>query len=720
MNRNMKSIIATLAFSTALTTPTFGWQDQDADDNKKDVEEIVVSASKVKRALEDLSSSIAVVGDEEIKRQQMNDLNQLFKNTPGINVTGDSGSSQNITIRGMGADRVLMIKDGMRMNQGYGANGANDIVGRGFIDLDTLKQVEVAKGPASSSFGADAMGGIVAFTTKSASDYLEDGEDFYLSGRFGYAGVNDEHSYGGTTAFKIGDVGGLVSGNQRKGHETQTYGDTKPPMNISTLSVLAKLTYDFNENSSLSLTADIWDQTAETPDQGTGYIGPWSGFSSYWITSDDRLVDRVNESYKASYHYEGGSIDSLDISVYKNNSEQVDMKVEGLAGNNFFTGIPFTRQMYNDGTFKTDTTGFLSNLSGKFEAGGMKNQYAVGLDYETTTSSRYATKVYIQGGATITDEASNKFPRNEVKRLGIYIADYIDVSDDLTIDFGSRFDSYTMTPENDPANAFQYEEISKSRVSSKIGMVFKATDTLQFKGNFSQGFKVPDYDLAYIFQDNTFYGYVVEPTDHLDPETSKSFEFGMTVNTEKVNFSAHIFQNDFKNFIQIGYLRTEFPYGPTFPVDHFSYVNIDSVRIKGFEASVSYNVSNEINVYTNISYQDGKDRTSGDYITTINPLGGTVGASYTTDKIGGDISIRWASPMKKVDAGSYMNPGYAVGDISMYYKVVENATVRLGVSNFTNNAYTPFQAVSNLSAGADVTSRYRPGRSVNFNVSVDF
>src|SRR5699024_8822422 len=119
----------------------------------------------------------------------------------------------------------MMIKDGMRMNEGYGADGINDVVGRGFIDMDTVKQVEVAKGAASSLYGADAMGGIVAFQTKDAADLLGTGThlDFFASINGGYDGRSEEHSAGMLTAFRLGQWETLVSYKGRRGHETQNY-----------------------------------------------------------------------------------------------------------------------------------------------------------------------------------------------------------------------------------------------------------------------------------------------------------------------------------------------------------------------------------------------------------------------------------------------------------------------------------------------------------------
>ncbi|MFC6979258.1 TonB-dependent receptor plug domain-containing protein [Microbulbifer taiwanensis] len=113
--------------------------------------ELIVVSGRAEKPLKDVAGSVSVVTGDEIEKLQINDMNQLFRYQPGVEVTGRAGGAQNILVRGMGGDRVLIVKDGMRMNEGYGANGLNDVVGRGMIETDTLKQVEVAKGAASSS-----------------------------------------------------------------------------------------------------------------------------------------------------------------------------------------------------------------------------------------------------------------------------------------------------------------------------------------------------------------------------------------------------------------------------------------------------------------------------------------------------------------------------------------------------------------------------------------
>ena len=96
---------------------------------------------------------------------------------------------------------------------------------RNFVDLDTLKQVEIVRGPSSSLYGSDALGGVVSFITKDPSDYLDDGKDAYFGFRLGYDGSWNGLFGNATTAFGGEQWSGLVSASHRQGQETENQGD---------------------------------------------------------------------------------------------------------------------------------------------------------------------------------------------------------------------------------------------------------------------------------------------------------------------------------------------------------------------------------------------------------------------------------------------------------------------------------------------------------------
>ncbi|MGE9755706.1 TonB-dependent receptor plug domain-containing protein, partial [Bacillus inaquosorum] len=166
-HNNTLSLVA-LAVAAGLASPVF------AADKKAD-EVMVVSGSRMEQKLEDVSGPITVITARQIEEQAVSNVADLFRYEPGVTAIGGAGDAQTFVIRGMGENRVKMVRDGVRQNDAYKNGG----VGQSYFDTDMIKQIEVVKGPASAAYGSDALGGVIAITTKDASDFLR-GRDSYL------------------------------------------------------------------------------------------------------------------------------------------------------------------------------------------------------------------------------------------------------------------------------------------------------------------------------------------------------------------------------------------------------------------------------------------------------------------------------------------------------------------------------------------------------------
>ncbi|MBL4802524.1 MAG: TonB-dependent hemoglobin/transferrin/lactoferrin family receptor [Emcibacter sp.] len=716
------SLISLLVTTTFLSTPSFGMAEEAV--TSDDMNEIIVVSSKVNRKLEDVIGNVSVITGEDIQNQMITNLSQMFRKEPGVTVTGGSGQAQNILVRGMGGDRVLMIKDGMRMNEGYGADGLNDIVGRGFIDTDTLKQVEVAKGPASSLYGADAMGGIVVFSTKDAVDYLGD-NDFYIGGKAGYEGRNNQYSYGATVAARFGGLENLLIVTRREGNETQNFADNRVPLDVDSWDILAKSRFVLDDANYLQLTYNRYSQDTLQPDSGNSH-GLWQNLTGYQITLITDAEEKFNQSFKLDFHSEGDWYETFDLGLYQNRTEQTNDNLMILDIDSPYIAYVGPRNMQSLGVYKQETFGLLSNLVASMELGGFKHQFAIGFDVETTESSRVTTEYRTQGTDVILDQTAFKFPENDVLRTGVYMTDYIDVIPDmLTVNAGLRFDYTKMTPDVTQNDAgFTYEKISDNNLSANIGASFQATENITLIATYAQGFKTPPYDLAYIFHDNSLYGYKVLPADNLVPETSDSFELGIKGSWDDLEISLFAYQNMYNNFITIAKVGEEvsYPYGPGYElvVNLNQYQNIDRVKIKGVEMKISYQATEALQLYANAALQTGKDRDTGDYITSIEPFSGIVGASYAVENWAVDATLRWAESMKKVNAGQYINPGYAVFDLTASVKLMDGVLLRGGLFNAFNKEYTSYKSVAGSLLGDHVNARTNAGRTVSAKVTFGF
>lgn len=131
---------------------------------------IVVTASGYEQQIKSAPASISVINREELSNKPFRDLTDALKDIPGVVVTG-SGTNTDISIRGMGASYTLILIDGKRQNsRETRPNSDGPGVEQGWIPpLSAIERIEVIRGPMSSLYGSDAMGGVINIITRKVS-----------------------------------------------------------------------------------------------------------------------------------------------------------------------------------------------------------------------------------------------------------------------------------------------------------------------------------------------------------------------------------------------------------------------------------------------------------------------------------------------------------------------------------------------------------------------
>jgi len=684
-----------LLIGIALSNPAnLVYSAENTDKSNKD-QIIVIVGAKIEQDLDDVAGSVSVMTEEQMQEQAVSDMSDLFRYEPGIEVSGSSGIAQNITVRGMGADRVMMVKDGMRMNEGYGSDGANDVVGRGFIDIDTVKQVEVAKGASSSLFGADALGGVVVFTTKDPEDYLA-GEDFFLKVNSNYDQRSNVHGVGFTTAFGSGSLKSMLNYKKRSANETKNYADTKDNRIVDSSSLLFKTSYEIDNHQKLSFSADLFDQDTVFSLQ-TWYSLPVNEFNNN--------RNQKTNSYTVSYRHanvETTLLDSIDVNLYSNSTEQVD---DSFLNFNYFGA--YILEKTNVDQFIQDTTGISFSLYKQLKSNDITHAISYGMDFDSSETSRPRHEIRLADGHEIKNLNYAPFPRNDTARGGLYIQDQIEIGNFQIIP-GVRYDYYKMNPdENDPlyleeaVEGTLSKDFSETNLSPRLGLIYEINDNLNIYGQYSSGFKVPPYDLAYISVEILFgpsYGVLLEPAENLVPEESASFEIGLHGQYQDINFTLATYNNDYKNMIVAQYLRTDVrqsPFGTAY-IDVSQYQNIDAATIKGVEFSAQYSINDTFMLSGNINVMDAKDDGTGDYLNSMRPRTGNIGISYINEHFTADLISSFASDMTKNNEGTRTTPGYTVFDLMLNFDISEKLRLNLSIFNLFDEEYTQYSSISGI------------------------
>ena len=246
----------------------------DAGASVNELERVQVTATRGERAIADVPNTVDVIERERMDELLVRDLKDLFRYEPGITVGSGFGrfGLGDIRVRGLGGNRVRIQTDGIPVSDAFSI-GSFSNANRDFVDLDTLKRVEVVRGATSSLYGSDALGGMVSFITREPADYLQEGKDAYFGFKLGYDGSWDGLFGAATAAFGGERWSGLVTIGHRQGQETGNQGEvggvgsarTQPnPQDRDGRSLLAKLVFAPSESQRFKLTVEGNEDNADT------------------------------------------------------------------------------------------------------------------------------------------------------------------------------------------------------------------------------------------------------------------------------------------------------------------------------------------------------------------------------------------------------------------------------------------------------------------------
>ena len=145
--------------------PTAVWAQ--ASDSAKTMETVVVTASGFEQQIKDAPASISVITREDLDKKFYRDVNDALLEVPGVIITG-GGDRQDISLRGMGPQYTLILIDGKRQSSRETRTNSDSagVEGGWTPPLAAIERIEVVRGPMSSLYGSDAMGGVINIITR--------------------------------------------------------------------------------------------------------------------------------------------------------------------------------------------------------------------------------------------------------------------------------------------------------------------------------------------------------------------------------------------------------------------------------------------------------------------------------------------------------------------------------------------------------------------------
>lgn len=712
----------------------------------RDFDPLQVTATRSQRAVSDVPNTVDVIERQRLDQTLVFDIKDLVRYEPGVSVTSSFGrfGLGGFRIRGLEANRVQIITDGIRVPDAF-AIGSYSNANRNFVDLDTVKRVEILRGPASALYGSDALGGVVAFVTKDPSDYLKAGKDAYFGLKFGYAGDWNGLFAGATAAFGGERWSGLAAVSHRQGQAQENMGRdrslapvgtaantrTAPnPQDRNGTSVLTKLVYAPSQTNRLRLTVEgNRDDTDTNVLTSRGYSASTRATTLDLRGADHQSRERVALAQEVDA-LDWALADSVDWQVYWQDSQTTqdthELRTTASLGQH-------RRDRRFD--FEQREIGVQVNLLKTIDAGSVVHTLRYGLDLQRTRTEqeRDGRVTYADGTSTnvmLPDVFPVRdFPITDTTTSALYVQDEMAFGQRFSLVPAVRVDHYDLDPkpdaifvEDNPGMAVT--GLSKTSVSPKLGAVWKFAGDWSLYGGYARGFRAPPYNDANLGFTNLQFGYTAIPNPDLKPETSNGFELGLRYTGPAVYAALTGYRNDYHDFIEsqgfVGYNAQGLMV--------FQSRNVSRARIYGGEFKGGIDLGalagwSGWSLRAAAAWSHGQDLTADVPLDTVDPLTGILGLAYDAQAWGVELAGTFARRKDRVSNASYFRPaGFGVADLLAHWNFAPGARVNVGVFNLGDRKYfNPGDVpVGTLASSATLDRYTSSGRSVSASLTVEW
>lgn len=505
--------------------------------NPVDFDAVVVTAAGFEQKITDAPASISVITREELERKQFGNLAEALGEVEGVDIgqgTGKTGGL-NISIRGMPSAYTLVLIDGRRQNNGgdITPNGFGETANGFMPPLSAIERIEVIRGPMSTLYGSDAVGGVVNIITRGVASSW--------SGAFGLNHTfHENRDYGASTGSNVYLAGPLADGLlgltvrgsiHERGASDLAFDDGSVVSRRGAAAVEgrsthwgARLTLAPNEFHEVSLDLDQGRQVYNNDDCQLGTLDGWGGNAVAGCTvaddsangySDELRFDRTQAVLAHRGSLELGHWESA--LTYKT-TETRGRTIPGTIGQAWanFPGIVGGAPRTLESTDLILDTRLVAPV-------GERHTLSVGGQY--------------QDAEVVDGIATERFERSS---WAVFVENEWQFVDSARLTFGGRYESH---------DAFG------GHFSPRAYLTWAASDSWTIKGGASRGYRTPSVNQLHDgINGATAQGRTITiGSPHLQPETSTNYEVGFYFDSlAGFNANLTLFHTDFNDMISSG------------------------------------------------------------------------------------------------------------------------------------------------------------------------
>lgn len=679
MNASFKRSLLAVAVMSAATAAYA--------ENKDDT--IVVTASGFAQEMRDAPASITVITKEQLQNKPAANLIDMVKDVEGVSVIGGS-LKPDISIRGLSGDYTLIMVDGRRQNSRESRPNGSGGYEAGFIPpVEAIERIEVIRGPMSSLYGSDAMGGVINIITKAVADEWH--------GSMGMGGIIQESKDYGNSA----NTDFYVSGPLIKDKlGLQVYGGLNYRRED-------KLLEGTPRKDDKNITAKL----AFTPVEGQKFLAEVGRSTQEHTSTPGKSIDETTTR--------GGIVQKNNKSEVHNNRNHWALTWKGD-----WDEINSEVSVYQENTIRKTNTGKWNKVSedwvmayearqpevtntvvdGKVTAFLPSNVLTVGGQYQY---AKLKDDSVIKNKQTVTEKMT-------AEQKALFVEDEFSVTDDLTLTGGLRMDDH---------------EFCGKHWNPRAYAVYKLTDEITIKGGVAKAFRAPTLrELSPNFGTSTQGGAAIMYGNRdLKPETSVTEELGIAYDHESgFSASATLFNTEFKN--KLTSYQVAGQTDPLTGLNMFIYDNVGKANIRGVEMASRIPVAEKWNLNLNYTFTDS-ERKSDDEKLNGKSLKGQPLEMTPRHMANARLDWQYRPDMNFYTQANYTGKqvwaaqrngakqprersGITTLDLGMTYQVMPNALLNFAVLNIANEKGDDIETNGNWQI--DEGRRYWANLKLNF------
>lgn len=669
---------------------------------------LVVTASGFAQDVKEAPASITVITRQDLEEKRATNIAEALRDVEGIDVGAPTGKTggMNISMRGMPSEYTLILIDGRRQNV------AGNVTPNGFGETQTsfmppvsaIERIEVIRGPMSTLYGSDAMGGVINIITRKVA--REWGGELGVESTF-----HQDSDFGDSRAISLYATGPLVQdrlGLQLRGRYferdesdltfvdengdriplyTRGYHRGASPVEAGIYNFGARLTFTPNADHELWLDAETSRQeynndegqlgTLDNPNDPNGRI---SGYS-------DKL--RFERDQFAVGHTGRFEIGTLESSLMRSTTETIGRTIPGSrTGGDFGQPYPGFPDMIIGAPRTLETTNLIFDT--KFVA-------PIG-DHIVTVGGQWWDAEMTDGLATDDFEQTT---------WALFAEDEWLLRDDLALTLGARYDNH---------DAFG------SHVSPRAYLVWSATEYWTLKGGVSAGYRTPSLeDLHDGINGVTGQGTTLTiGNPDLKPEKSINSEIGVRYDRPSgLMASATVFYNDFDDKIAAGPDRVVIGH-PTIPDGTYGQlVNVDKAVTRGLELATRIPLARAWSLSATYTYTDSEQKSGenkGDPLTnTPKHLINATLRWAATERFHAWLTGEYASERYRARQRAQGGPtrdelgdykAYTLFHLGSSYRLTPRLTLNATIYNLLDKDFIDYRPYHYLDNGGDSVTGY--------------